>query len=197
MSLERSLVLVKPPAVPSVDDVMRKLFYAGFHTVQCKYFVMSPDEILEFNSLAGNPDEYPSGATASSGPCKEHTYMAACVSKENAIDELRLMFADKDAIHVSRCCSAAHREIKFFFPNLWTKTMDHSNINETMDRQINTNVFPILSRSLLEVVAKCPPQEDAINMLCTALHLRNPLKPIIIEPATSVNHISEVNFDDE
>lgn len=188
MVSERALILIQPIAIPTVDDVMRKLFCAEFHTIHRKYFVLSSDEILEFNTMASNLDERRSQAAEPPVlPNKEDTYFAVCVSKENAIDELRQMFGDDDAIHVSHCCSSAHREIKFIFPNLWTKSIDHSSINDTIDRYIHSMVFPILSKSLLEVVEKCPPQHDAITQLRTALILRNPMAPITLEPAASTN----------
>lgn len=186
MVSERALILIKPSAIQTVDDVMRQLFYAEFHTIQRKYFVLSSDEILAFHTMASNLDGHQSQSAESIAlPNKEDTYCAVCVSKENAIDELREMFADNDAIHVSQCSSAAHREIKFFFPNLWTKSIDHASIDKTMDRYIHSMVFPILSKSLLEVVKKCPSQDSAINQLRKALILRNPMAPIILEPTTS------------
>lgn len=188
MDCERSLVLIKPIAIKIANDVLRKLSYAGFNTVQKKYFVLSSDEMLEFYSLTGEFVENLSEATESS---KESTYMAVCVSMENAIAELNQMFAEDETIHVSHCSSAAHREIKFFFPNLWTKSTNHSNLDEIMEQHIHTSVFPILSKSLLDVAEKCPPKEKAIDALRTAMILRNPMKPIIIEPNTSAHSVAK------
>lgn len=182
MNLERSLILIQPIAISNVDDVMRKIFYAGFHTIQRKYFVLTADEILQFRTLAGKFNNYQADSTELVVPNKENTYMAICVCKENAIDKLRQLFAENDAIHVSQSASDAHREIKFFFPNVWTKSLDHSGIDEILDHQICGKVFPILSKSLLEMVEKCSLRENDIDQLRTALILRNPMKPIIFEP---------------
>lgn len=181
MNLERSLVLIKPRAISTVVDVMRKLFYAGFNLIQRKCFILNRDEILEFFTSTSNIDEYQADSQESSTSNEEGTYMAICVCKENAIDELNQLFADDDAIHVSHCCNAAHKEIKFFFPNLWTESIQRSSINDIVDCHIRAKVFPILTKSLFEVSARCPPPRNAINELRTALILRNPIKPIILE----------------
>lgn len=190
MNVERCLVLIKPDGLLNVAEVMRKIFYAGFNTIQRKYFVLSSDEVLEFCTIAGSIfDE--NQAAGKVLPKKESTYMAVCVSKENAIWELKQMFVNDIAIHVSQCSSAAHREIHFFFPNLWTESIDRSRIDEIIDCTIQSHLFPILSKSLLDVVEKCPPRENAINQLRTAMIFRNPMKPIAIEPGTTANAILE------
>lgn len=194
MDCERSLVLIKPIAIQTANDVLQKLFYAGFNAIQKKYFVLSSDEMMEFYSLTGEFVENLSEATESD---KESTYMAVCVSKENAIAELSQMFAEDETVHVSQCSSAAHKEIQFFFPNLWTKSTNHSNINEIMEHHIHTSVFPILSKSLFDAADQCPPKGKAIDALRTAMILRNPMKPIIIEPNTSAHSVTKEYCDNE
>lgn len=197
MTLERSLILIKPCAIPTAVDVMRKLFYAGFNLIQRKCFILNRDEILEFFTLAGNIDEYQADTQKSLASNEESTYMAICVSKKNAIEKLNQLFVDDDAIHASHCCSAAHREIKFFFPNLWTESIVHSSINDIMDCRIRAKVFPILTKSLCEVSERCPPPENVISELRTALILRNPMKPIIIEPIAPASFIRTENSNIE
>lgn len=182
MNLEKYLVLIKPEAIPNANDVLRKLHYAGFHRIQRKAFILSADEILEFNTLTGKADEKPSQTPDKGGP-----YMAICVCKENAIDELQRLFADNDAVHVSQCSDDAYQEIKYFFPNSIIQRIDHSNLNERLEYHMHDTLSPTLPKCLLEVVDRCPGAEIAIYELRSALALRNPITPVIIEPDVSAN----------
>lgn len=179
---ERSLVLMKPDAYANAVDVVRTIVYAGFDIIQRKSFVLTADELSAFEAISGEYDKHRSATDESSASHsdREQTVMAVCVSKENAIVELQQLFVNK-MIHVSQSSATAHCEIKFFFPNLWTNAIAYSAIDQTIADRIHTKVYPILGRALLEVVVKCPAEERAIDNLRTAMILRNPMKPIIVE----------------
>lgn len=177
---ERTLILVRPNGLECISQFLNDIHDAGFGIIHNKYFILTADQEAEFNmisqpDLVYSPTAFPEQ--------KEQTFFAVCVSRQDSTYNLQRMFQHfKDIIHIGSAEPIiARREIKFFFPNIWTYPLDYFKNEHRIATYLKENVFPTLSKSLLAGIEINSKQENALDELRNELIMHNPNKPIIIE----------------
>merc|ERR1711937_187489 len=156
---ERTLALIKPDSIDSLDEIIRLIRTSGFSILSQRRVALSPEQVSDFYAEHYGKMFFTNLVSyMSSGPV-----VALVLAKKNAIadwrrvmgptnpiearesfpDTLRALFGKdntRNAVHGSDSVLSANREISFFFPQMITEPISTGNAAR---EYLEQNVTPI------------------------------------------------------
>merc|ERR1711937_909306 len=180
INLERTLALIKPDSIDSLDEIIRLIRTSGFSILSQRRVALSPEQVSDFYAEHYGKMFFTNLVSyMSSGPV-----VALALAKKNAIADWRRVmgptnpFFGKDntrnAVHGSDSVLSANREISFFFPQMITEPISTGNAAR---EYLEQNVTPTLNDALAKLSKEKP--ENPVNWLADYLEKNNPNKPEI------------------
>jgi nucleoside diphosphate kinase len=189
--VERTLAIVKPDAVPKVEEIEDIILRSGFTILNKRWVSLTPEQCSEFYIEHSSKIFFPSlVAFMSSGPV-----VAMELAQENAIqvwrdtigptdtkkareiqpDSIRALYGSdlqRNAVHGSDSARSAEREIRFFFNQSIVEPIPQ---NQTARDYLGSQVNPSLLAGLTQLCKEKP--LDPVKWLADWLLSNNPNKP--------------------
>lgn len=191
--IQRTLAMVKPDAIDRSPEIEKIIQEEGFTVVDRRRVRLTRAEAEEFYNEHRTKPFYPSlvdymtsgevlalilaGEDAISHWRRVLGPTQVSRARQEAPESLRARFGDptndsRNAAHGSDSQTSAHREVKFFFPDL---TLEPVLTGEGAKEYLSNAVSPTLVRALTELCKVRP--EDPIVWLADWLLVNNPNKP--------------------
>jgi len=194
--VEKTLVIIKPDAIPFADEIEWAIMDAGFTILNKSRILLTDEQVIEFygNQDEENEDFYRVVEYMTSGPI-----IAMILSKKDAINSLIELIGPSDpqlarkekpkslrakygktefynGLHCSLTFEDAKKEIGFFFSNA---IIDPLSDREEVRQFLEKELYPVLTLGLTQLCKEKP--EDPILWLGNWLLKNNPNTPIIVE----------------
>jgi len=194
--VERTLVIVKPDAMPKVNEIEHIILNNGFTILAKRRVHMSPEQASEFYIEHYGKMFFPSlVAYMSSAPVQVY-----CLAKAKAISSWNQIMGSsnpfkaremnpgslrdtygrdlmRNGVHGSDSFTSAHREIRFMFPN---SIIEPICVGQAARDYLSKEVSPTLLNGLTSLCKEKPC--DPVTWLADWLTENNPNKPQVKNP---------------
>ncbi|PNF39884.1 Nucleoside diphosphate kinase-like protein 5 [Cryptotermes secundus] len=201
-SVQRTLAIIKPEALPYADEIEEKIKEDGYTIAQKRVVTLTGEQVTQFYSEQYDSPGFPKlMAHMSSGPI-----IVLCLSKNNAVDDwntligpanvsearhlfpacLRAKYGDQsedtfNGLHGSENEETAEKEIRFFFPEM---ILEPLLTGEAVTDYLAESVNPTLLEGLAQLCKVKP--ADPVVWLADWLLMNNPNKPRTDEIITPI-----------